>query len=161
MIEYKVSKFLSWLFSTISNSAVSRKTQPPDSHQLKPLPWVSLLTQQLWTIQATAGATVERQKELQQSNRHSVGRVRCSYWLRYNFSMLEYKDINYLPWLFSTMLNFAKERRTHASDSHRWKPSPWFCHLNNNHGQSKRHQEKHWCDRRSDSRSDRRSVGIV
>ena len=129
MLEYKVIKFPPWLFSTMSNNAIGRNTHAPDSHQWKPLPWFCLLRWLLWTIQATAVATVEWQQEWQWSNRRSVGRVIWSHGLSYDRSMLEYKVIKFPPWLFSTILNTSIVRNTHAPDIHRWKPLPWFCLL--------------------------------
>ena len=129
MLEYKVIKFPPWMFSTMSNSAIGRKTHTPDSHRWQPLPWFYLLRRQLWTIQAAAGATVEWHQWWQWSNRSSVGRVRWSHGLSYNQSMLEYKVIKFPPWLFSTMSNSTIGRKTHMPDSHRWKPLPWLCLL--------------------------------
>ena len=89
MLEYKVIKFPSWMFPLMSNTAIGRKPQEPEIHRWKLLPWFYLLRwwprkfkrqqewkwsdsrwsklfpwfwlfrRQLWTIQATAGATVE------------------------------------------------------------------------------------------------------
>ena len=129
MLEYKVIKFPPWLFSTTSNTAMSRKTHEHDSYQWKTLPWFCFLRRRLWAIQATSGATVEWQLEWQWSNSRSYGRVRWSHSLSYNHSILEYKGIKFPPWLFSTMSNTAISRKTHKPDSHWWKPLPWFCRL--------------------------------
>ena len=68
MLKYKVIKFAPWMFSTKSNTAMSRKTHPPDSHRWQPLPWFCLLRRQLWKSKssdscsdsgATAGVLVE------------------------------------------------------------------------------------------------------
>ena len=126
MLEYKVIKFPPWKFSTMLNTAMSRKTHMPDSHQWKPLPWFCLLRQQPCKIQATAGATVEWHLEWQWSKIRSVGRLRWSHGLRYDFSMLEYNVITFPPWLFSTMSNTPMRRKTDAPDSHQWKLLPWF-----------------------------------
>ena len=108
---------------------MSRKTHAPKCHKWKPLPWFCLLRRRLWTIQATAGATVEWQLEWQWRNSRSVGRVRWSHRLSYKYSILEYKVIKFPPWLFSMMSNTARSRKTHAPDSHQWKPLPLFCIL--------------------------------
>ena len=129
MLEYKVIKFPPWLFSMMSNTAMRRKTHTPDSHWWKPLPCFCLLKWRPGTIQATAGATGEWQLEWQWSNRRSADRVRLSHRLSCNCSMLEYKVIKFPPWLFSTMLNTAMSRKTHAPYSHWWKLLPWFCRL--------------------------------
>ena len=43
--------------------------------------------------------------------------------------MLEYKVIKFPPLLFSAMSNTPVGRKTHAPNSHRWKPLSWFCLL--------------------------------
>ena len=126
MLEYKVIKFPPWLFYKMSNSAIGRKTHAPDIHWWRLLPWLCLLRRQPWTIQATSGVTVEWHQEWQWSDSRSVGRVRWSHGLSYDRSMLEYKVINFPPWLFYTMSNLATGRKTHAPDSHRWQSLPWF-----------------------------------
>ena len=117
----------------MSNNAISRKTHAPDSHQQKLLPWLCLLSQWPWKIQATAGPRVEWQlewhMEWQWSNIRSVGRVIWSYKIRYNCSMLEYKVIKFPPWLFSMMSNTTIGKKIHAPDSHQWKLLPSFCFL--------------------------------
>ena len=127
MLEYKVINYPPWLYSTMLNTAISRKTHAPDSHWLKPLPWFCLLRRWLWKIQETTGATVKWQLEWHWSNRSSVGRVRWSHGLSYYNSMLEYKIIKFSPWLFSTMFHSAIGRKTHTHNNHRWQPLPWFC----------------------------------
>ena len=129
MLEYKVIKFPPWLFSTMSNSATDRETHTSDSHQYQPLPWFCLLRRRPWTIQATAGATVEWHQEWQWSNSSGVVWVIWSHGLSYDWSMLEYKVIKFPPWLFSTVWNSAIGRKTHTDDSHRYQPLPWFCLL--------------------------------
>ena len=127
MLKYKIIKFPPWLFSTMLNTAISRKTHTPDSHWSKLLPCFCLLKWPPWTIQVTAGATVKWQFEWQWSNSKSAGRLRCSHGLGYNNSMLEYKFIRFPPWHFSILSNTVMSRKTHAPDSHWWKPLPWFC----------------------------------
>ena len=61
ILEYIVIKFPPWMFSTISNTAIGKKTHTPDIHQWKPLPWFYFLRRLPWTIQVTEGATVEWQ----------------------------------------------------------------------------------------------------
>ena len=89
MLEYKVIKFPPWLFSAMLNTNMSRKTYATDSHWWKLLPWFCLLRRWPWSIQATAGATVEWQLEWQWSNSRTSGRVRWSHGLSYDWSMLE------------------------------------------------------------------------
>ena len=129
MLEYKVIKFPPWLFSMMLNTAIIHQTHAPDSHQWKLLPWFCLLRQQPCTIQSTAGATGEWHLDWQWSKSRSVGRVRWSHRLSYDHSMLENKFIKFPPWLFSTMLNTTMSMKTHAPDSHRWKPLTSFCVL--------------------------------
>ena len=129
MLEYKVIKFPTWLFSTMLNSAIGRKTEAHDSHQWQLLPWLCLFSCWLWTIQATSGAMIEWQQNWQWSNIRSIGKVRWSQGLSYDSSMLEYKVIKFPPWLFSTMLNSTIDRKTQSHESHRWQLLPWFCLL--------------------------------
>ena len=129
MLKYNVIKFPLWLCSIMSNTAMSRQTQPTDSHQWKSLSWFCLMRRRPWKIQATAGGPVEWQLELQWSNSRSVGRVIWTHRLSYNLSMLECKVINFPPWLVSTMSNTAMIRKTHTSHSHWWKQLYWFCLL--------------------------------
>ena len=129
MLEYKVIKFPPWLFSTMSKPSIGRKTHAPDSHQYQPLPWFYLLRRQLWTIQATSGATVEWQQDWQWRNSRSVVWVIWSHELSYDCSIGRIKVNKFPHWLFSTMSNSAIGRKTHAPDSHQWKLLPWFCLL--------------------------------
>ena len=129
MLGYKVIKLPPWLFSTMLNWAIFRKTHAHDSHQCQPLPWFCLMRQWPWTIQATEGARVEWQQEWQWRTNRNVGRVRWSQGLSYDSSMLEYKVTKFPPWLFSTMLNSAIVRKTQGHDSHQWQLLPWFCLL--------------------------------
>ena len=72
-----------------------RNTHAPDSHQCKPLPWFFLFRRRLWTIQETAGATIEWQLERRCRNSRRAGRVRRSHGLSYDRSMLEYKVVKF------------------------------------------------------------------
>ena len=63
------------------------------------------------------------------SDNRSVDIVRNSYIFGYNRSILEYYVNKLPPWLFSAKLNTPLRRKTHAPDSHWWKPLPWFCLL--------------------------------
>ena len=126
MIEYKVIKFPPWLFSTMSKSAIGRKTHAPDSHRWQPLPRFCLLRRWPWKIQATAGAKVEWHQEWQWSNIRTVGRVRWIHGLSYDSSMIEYKVIKFPPWLFYTISTSDIGRKTYAPDIHRYQPLPWF-----------------------------------
>ena len=76
MLEYKVIKFPPWLFSTISNTAICRKTHTPNSHQWKKLPWFCILRRWPWTFQLTVGATVE----WQWSNSSSISNCLYPFW---------------------------------------------------------------------------------
>ena len=125
MLEYKVINFPPWLFSTMSNSAIGRKTLATDSHRWQTLPWLCLLWRLPWTIQATS----EWRKERQWIDSRSVGRVIWIHRLSYDRSMIEYEVVKFPPWLFSTMPNSTIGRKTHAPDSHRWQPLPWLCLL--------------------------------
>ena len=87
MLECKVFMFPPRLFSTMSNTAIGRKTHAPDSHRWKILPWFYLLRPQPWTVQATVWVTVEWQKEWTWRNNRSYGRVRLIHRLSYNRSM--------------------------------------------------------------------------
>ena len=129
MLEYKFIKFPSWLFSNMSNTTIGRKTHTPYSHWWKPLPWFCLLRLWSWTIQTTAGATVQWQREWQWINSRSVGRVTWRHGRSYDCSMLEYKVIKFPHWLFSAMSKTAIGRKTHAPDSHWWTLLPRFCLL--------------------------------
>ena len=111
IIEYKVIKFPPWLFSTMSNSAIGKKTHAPESQRWQPLPWFWLLRRRPWTIQATAGSTVERHQWWQRSNSRSVGGVRWSHGISYNCSRIEYKVIKFstLPVLYNVKISYRQE----------------------------------------------------
>ena len=71
------------------------------------------------------------QSKQQQERQWSDSRigVRWSHGISYNHSMLEYNVNKFPPWLVSIMWNTAMSRKTHAPDSHWWKPLLWFCLL--------------------------------
>ena len=48
MLKYKVIKFPHWLFSTMSNTPLRRKTKAPNSHRWSPLSWFCLLRRRPW-----------------------------------------------------------------------------------------------------------------
>ena len=141
----------------MSNTAISMKTHAPDIHRWKPLPWFCLLMPRPWTIQATAGATVEWNLKWHWSNNRISGRIRWSNGLSYDQSMLECKVIKFPPWMFSMMLNTAMNRKTHAPYSHQWKPIPWFSLLRRRSWKIQEtagatvewHYEWHWSNSRS------------
>ena len=151
MLEYKVIKFPPRLFSILSNTAMSRKTQAPDRHWWKLLPGFCLWRPGLWTIQATSDATVEWQLEWQWSNSRNVGRVRWSQGLIYNCSMLEYKVIKFPPWqfLWCQTLKWAGRHTclTVTNGNHYPDSASW----GNYREKTKQHQEQQWSDRWSDS----------
>ena len=116
ILEYKVIKFPPWLFSTIPNTAMSRKTHAPDSHWWELLPWFCLFRRGLRRIQTTAGAAVEWQMEWQWINIRSADRVKWCHRLIYNRSMLKYKFIKfpYFPFFYKVKHRYDQE------DTHAW-----------------------------------------
>ena len=80
MLEYKVIKCPPWLLSMMLNFAIVRKTNVRYSHLWQPLPWFCFFRRLPWTIQATAGATVEWQQEWQWSNRSSISNCLYPFW---------------------------------------------------------------------------------